>query len=222
MMIQAGDVVARAIDTGGESADPIYTASALALRERRACGVFVDVGCGVGRFLDAARDLVSAYIGVDVVRHERLPAEVTFVQADLDRERVPLPDQCADVVSALETIEHLENPRAFCRELVRLLRPGGWLLVTTPNQLSALSLLCLVFRGQFAAFQQASYPAHRTALLECDLRRIAEECGLERREIVYTCTGRIPLTRFHYPGLVARMFPRAFSDNLLLVAQKHA
>jgi len=64
------------------------------------------------------------------------------------------------------------------RSLVALARPGGWVLVTTPNQLSWLSLLCLVVKNRFAAFQDVHYPAHLTALLEVDLRRLAREASL--------------------------------------------
>lgn len=75
-------------------------------------------------------------------------------------------------------IEHLENPRAFIRVLVRLTKPGGWVFVTTPNQLSLLSQMTLMLKNQFNAFQEAPslYPAHITALLEIDLIRITTEC----------------------------------------------
>ncbi len=87
-----------------------------------------------------------------------------------------MPDEAADVVAAVETIEHLENPRAFVRELVRLVKPDGWVIVTTPNQLSLLSLITLLIKHRFSAFQDVHYPAHLTALLEVDLKRIAAEC----------------------------------------------
>ncbi len=51
------------------------------------------------------------------------------------------------------------------------------MIVTTPNQLSLLSKLTLVLKNEFNAFQAGSYPAHLTALLEADLRRIGVECG---------------------------------------------
>jgi SAM-dependent methyltransferase len=212
--------IERALSTMGTSADVLYTSVADALRRRHAGGLLVDVGCGVGRFRDFARDITSDYIGVDLVRHPHLAADVTFFHADLDRDPIPVPSACAGVVSAIETIEHLENPRAFMRELVRVLSPGGWLVVTTPNQLSARSLLSLLTRGQFAAFHGDSYPAHLTALLPIDLEHIAAECALEAVDLHWTCRGRIPLMALYYPRPLARVFPRAPSDHVLLVARK--
>ena len=100
------------------------------------------------------------------------PASTSFPRTSTGC-RCRLADQFADVVAAVEVVEHLENPRAFCRELARIVKPGGWVVVTTPNQLSLLSLLTLVVKQRFSAFQDVSYPAHITALLETDLRRIA-------------------------------------------------
>jgi 2-polyprenyl-3-methyl-5-hydroxy-6-metoxy-1,4-benzoquinol methylase len=119
----------------------------------------------------------------------------------------------------VETIEHLENPRAFVRELARLAKPGGTVLVTTPNQLSLLSKLTLLTRNQFNAFQEAPglYPAHITALLEVDLRRIARETGLEGVEVHYSGFGRIPFTARHWPRPLQG---RAFSDNVALLARR--
>lgn len=75
------------------------------------------------------------------------------------------------------------------RGLVRIAKPGAWLAVTTPNQLSWLSLATLIVRHRFSAFPDAYYPIHRTALLESDLRHAAEDCGLEEVVILYTRSG---------------------------------
>jgi 2-polyprenyl-3-methyl-5-hydroxy-6-metoxy-1,4-benzoquinol methylase len=166
--------------------------------------------------------MFSRCIGVDAVRYGGLPDDVEFQPADLDAVPLPLAAASADVVTAVETIEHLENPRAFCRELHRIVRPGGWIVITTPNQLSALSLATLVVKQRFSAFQDGAYPAHRTALLEVDLRRIAAECGLEDVEVRYTGSGRVPLTAAHYPARLSRIFPRALSDNVLLIGRRSA
>ena len=120
----------------------------------------------------------------------------------------------------METIEHLENPWAFVRALVRIAVPGGWVVVTTPNQLSALSLGTLFGKRRFSAFQDAHYPAHRTALLESDLQRICEAAGLGELEIRYSRSGRVPLTPWHYPSAVARVAPRRLSDNIMIIGRK--
>ena len=207
--------------SAGASERAIYEAVARALAERGAGGeLLADVGCGVGGLWPHVRGRFTHCVGVDVVRYEELPGEIEFRHADLNAERVPLPGECADAVVSVETIEHLENPRAFVRELARIARPGGLVVLTTPNQLSFLSLLTLVFKRRFAHFQDAHYPAHLTALLEVDLRRIASECGLVEVEIVYTLRGRIVLTPLHYPRALARLAPRLCSDNLVLVGRR--
>jgi len=214
-------VEARARQSLGTSSVAIYEMVVKALKERNISGgVVVDVGCGSGGLWSFLRDRFSKYIGVDVVRYDGFPDACGFTRANLDTGRVDLPGENADVVVSVETIEHLENPRAFMRELVRLAKPGGWVIITTPNQQSLLSLLTLIVKGRFAAFQDGDYPAHVTALLEIDLRRIAMECGLEEITVFYSHYGRAMFTARHLPRALARRFPKFFSDNLLLVGHK--
>lgn len=179
----------------------------------------IDVGCGNGSLWRFVSDSFDRYLGVDIVSYEGFPAEGVFHRADLEESSIALPSESTDVVAAVETIEHLENPRAFVRDLVRLLKPAGFLVLTTPNQVSLLSKLTLVIKNQFNAFQEAPglYPAHLTALLEVDLRRIAQECSLTGVEIHYTNHGRIPGTPYSWPPCCRG---RRFSDNVILVARK--
>jgi SAM-dependent methyltransferase len=212
--------------SAGISNDPIYRMVDAALEEcHPSGGVLVDVGCGTGNLRRHVGRRFDRYCGVDVVRYEQLPPDVEFVAADLNNPPVPLPDGAADVVVAVETIEHLENPRAFVRELVRLVKPGGWLLVTTPNQLSWHSKLSLLWRDEFAHFQERPglYPTHVSALLTIDLVRIARENRLDSIAVRYSGHGRIPLTNRGWPRpLSARSGwqGRAFSDNVLLMARR--
>ena len=93
--------------------------------------------------------------------------------------------------------------------------------MTTPNQVSMASKLTLLTRDQFQAFQQAPglYPAHITALLPEDLRRIASECGLVDAEIRYTDAGRTPMSSHVWPAALGAR-GRWFSDNVILVARR--
>lgn len=205
----------------GASGEAIYRMVANAVAARHpGGGTLLDVGCGSGRLWPWVRDRFDRYVGVDAVRYDGFPPEGEFHAADLDRGEVPLPDASADVVAAVETVEHLENPRAFVRTLARLVRPGGWVIVTTPNQLSAASRLVLLTRGHHHAFGDTSYPAHITALLEVDLRRIAAECGLVDVTVEYSGSGRVPLTGRHFPRWLASAWPRGLSDNVLLAGRR--
>jgi len=161
-------------------------------------------------------------VGVDAIRYDEFPLQARFTPVDLNAAPWPLADECADAVVAVETIEHLENPRAFVRELTRLTKPGGWIIVTTPNQLSLLSKMTLLLKNQFNAFQEGSYPAHLTALLESDLRRIAGESGWEDVAVHYSGSGRVTMTSQRYPRFLSKAFPRAFSDNVLIMGRKAA
>jgi 2-polyprenyl-3-methyl-5-hydroxy-6-metoxy-1,4-benzoquinol methylase len=219
MMIELQVKTDRALASKGQSNEAIYLGVTKLINSQP--GKVVDVGCGQGgfqRYLDLDR---QEYIGVDIVRYPEFPDAGKFIQSDLDRCEINLPDNYAEVVCSIETIEHLENPRALMRELVRITAPGGTVIVTTPNQLSLLSKLTLVFKNEFNAFQATPgcYPAHITALLEIDLIRIATECQLTDIQIHYTNYGRIPGGSQSWPQQLG-FRGKAFSDNIILVGKK--
>ncbi len=212
----------RARQSLGISSDPVYQMVAKTIAQQHpGGGVLVDVGCGSGKLSSFVGDRFHRYIGVDAVRYDDLPSQTEFISFDLDTGKAPLPEGFADVVCAVEIIEHLENPRAFMRELVRLTKPGGLVIVTTPNQLSLLSKLTLILKNQFNAFQEAPglYPTHITALLEIDFIRIFTECKLTKVKIEYSHYGRMPFTPWHWLKSLG-FHGRAFSDNILCVGQK--
>ena len=202
----------------GHSADPILAMVVRILEAEGARGDLLDVGCGRGDLFRRLPSTIASYTGVDLVRYDGFPEspDARFRVADLNQ-RLPIEDAAADIVVSIETIEHLENPRALFRELVRAARPGGLLLVTTPNQLSLLSKLSFVLKDHHANFQAVHYPAHITALLPSDLMNIGTELSLEQPRIVYSDDGRIPGTARHWPvGFKGRLF----SDNVAFVAGK--
>jgi SAM-dependent methyltransferase len=187
--------------------------------KRERGGTLLDVGCGSGALQTFVQPLVDRYVGSDLIRYDSFPEDCEFYLANFGSEALPLPEAFADIVVAAEIVEHLENPRALMRELARVVKPGGWLLVTTPNQLSLLSLLTLLTRHRFAAFQDANYPAHLTPLLEVDLLRMASEIDLVDVSVEWSGRGRIPKTSRHYPSVLTRFWPRGLSDNLLLAGR---
>jgi 2-polyprenyl-3-methyl-5-hydroxy-6-metoxy-1,4-benzoquinol methylase len=147
--------------------------------------------------------------------------KITWCSCDLNT-HVPIADAQFDLVLAVEIIEHLENPRAVSRELARLLRPAGLLILTTPNNESWRSLLSLIVRGHYAAFADENYPAHISPLLKTDLRRILLEARFEKPEFTFTDNGSIP----HFTNITwqaasfGKLRGRRFSDNLVCTARR--
>ena len=91
----------------------------------------VEVGCGKGRFLTAilARQPDVRSTGVDpsegLSRH--LPPEVEAVAGTL--ESIPLPADAFDVAFSVEAIEHSANPERAVEEMIRVVRPGGSVII---------------------------------------------------------------------------------------------
>lgn len=100
----------------------------------------LDIGCGNG-WLARAAGADHRYIGIDVAWQDGPPAELTVVQADA--RALPFADECFDIVTIFEVIEHVPagTEPAVLREVRRVLRPGGMLLLSTPNGHAAATLL---------------------------------------------------------------------------------
>jgi SAM-dependent methyltransferase len=101
-------------------------------------GVAADIGCGPGVFAQYMSLRAKHLIGLDVdrdsldrvrSRHHNLQ-NVHFAAAVVDS--LPFPNDLLDTVLFLEVLEHLEDDGAALREIWRVLRPGGKLVVSVP------------------------------------------------------------------------------------------
>jgi SAM-dependent methyltransferase len=96
---------------------------------RYARGRMLDIGCGSKPWARLFAGFVEAHVGVDRVESVRRGAKVDVVASAYD---VPLPDADADTVLLSAVLEHLERPGDGLAECLRLLKPGGHLIVTAP------------------------------------------------------------------------------------------
>jgi SAM-dependent methyltransferase len=108
----------------------------------------LDVGAGQGeliRRLGAALPLSSSACDFHVERFDG--PGVPIAEVDLEREPLPYPDAEFDLVTCSEVVEHLENYRALVREAYRVTKPGGLLVLTTPNVLNVQSRMRYLAAG---------------------------------------------------------------------------
>ncbi len=98
----------------------------------------VDLACGEGfgsaMLAGTARHVIGIDISEDVIRHASgryQASNLTFKCANAVQ--LPLPDHSADIVVSFETIEHLDNQSGMIAEIRRVLRPDGFLIISSPN-----------------------------------------------------------------------------------------
>lgn len=113
-------------------------------------GDLLDIGCYDARLTRAyAGRFQGSLYGMDFNLHEDAKSLFTeFKQGELDNKELPWPGARFDTVFAGEIIEHLYHTDRFVRELRRVLKPGGILVLTTPNLSSLLNRIMLLLGRQ--------------------------------------------------------------------------
>jgi 2-polyprenyl-3-methyl-5-hydroxy-6-metoxy-1,4-benzoquinol methylase len=99
----------------------------------------LEVGCGEGYGTALLAGSASSVVGVDYDALTATHAAASYPQASFVRGNLaalPFARSSFDAVVTLQVIEHVWNHREFVRECLRVLRPGGLLVVTTPNRLT--------------------------------------------------------------------------------------
>lgn len=215
-----------ALASQGTSARAIHDAllEQAARFQRHGLKKLLDFGAGTGELAAAfvGQGLFDEVHAVDLVPYPGARLEkITWHYADLN-DRLGDFDAPFDAIFAAEVIEHLENPRALAREWFRLLKPGGWVACSTPNNESWRAILSLIGRGHYVAFGPSNYPAHITPMLAIDLTRVLQEAGFESVEIKYTNFGSLPkfTSRTWQQVSGGLLRGRRFSDNVIAVARK--
>jgi SAM-dependent methyltransferase len=123
----------------------------LSLADKEPRGVALDLAAGQGPLSHALQKKGFQVTATEVFPEQFKAPDVRCVKVNLN-ERTPFEDASFDLVLAVEIIEHLEAPRAFLREIFRILKPGGLVIVTTPNISSIPSRVFFLATGNFDLF----------------------------------------------------------------------
>jgi 2-polyprenyl-3-methyl-5-hydroxy-6-metoxy-1,4-benzoquinol methylase len=94
----------------------------------------LDVGCGTGTFLELARRSGWQVSGTEFSKYACQAAKAQGLRVfNGEIWEANIPCNSVDVVTCWHVIEHVTDPRRVLLELHRVLRPGGWLILATPN-----------------------------------------------------------------------------------------
>lgn len=119
--------------------EQFYARYADALKPERPGAPVLDVGCGVGQVVKRLADAGFDAHGVEISEPSVAKArELGLNCCSYDGRRLLFPDRRFAGVGALNVLEHVDEPEAFLSELVRVVEPGGRVVVSSPNFFRAL------------------------------------------------------------------------------------
>ena len=162
----------------------------------------LDCGCGNGDFTrELANRIGTSHIyGIEFIKELAHAAEnkgIKVYQANLN-ENLPIEDETFDFVHANQIIEHLYETDLFIREIYRVLKQGGYAIVSTPNLASFHNIVSLVFGKQ-------PFPAHISN--EVIVGLLAKSLHGKHKD-----KGSIHLRAFTYSGL-RELFERVSKNS---------
>jgi len=123
--------------------------------------VLVDIGCGInGDFLKYMSKKIKAGYGFDYKISSHSKDNISFINIDNIEQGIPLEDNRADYATLLALIEHLDRPNNLIKEVYRVLKPGGLIILTTPAPKAKWLLEFLAYRLKIIAKSEISDHKH--------------------------------------------------------------
>jgi SAM-dependent methyltransferase len=203
----------------------------------------LDAACGVGygsaHLARSARRVVGVDLSPDAIAYARERYARPNVEFRVgDALALEFPDRTFDVVCSFETIEHLSDQDRFLRQVVRVLRPGGVLIASTPQvaettrapanpfhriELSRVDFEALLdrFFGHVEVFGQRRVETRRHRLLRrldvLGLRRRIAPGALRRASVVL---GSAPMAEVSADGLAIDAVDLEHSTELVAVCRR--
>jgi 2-polyprenyl-6-hydroxyphenyl methylase/3-demethylubiquinone-9 3-methyltransferase len=178
----------------------------------------LDIGCGGGLNSNPLAKLGYQVTGIDlseeslaVAREYDETGTATYLHADALS--LPFPDQHFDVITAMDFLEHVEDPSLIIREVARLLKPGGLFFFHTFNRNPIAGIVVIKFVEWFVKNTSKNMHIYRMFLKPDEVKQLCKNQGLE----VQGLTGIRPnLFRWNILSTLASgIVPENFSFSLV-------
>jgi SAM-dependent methyltransferase len=197
----------------------------------------LDCGCSDGEFTARIAKAVKAtrVIGIDVVPEQIAKAKIRGIEAKISNldKGIDIPDESVDMLIASQVIEHVADTDGLVKEFYRVLQPGGYLVIGTPN-LSAFTNILFLIMGKQPTIAEVSDvalvgtwsprkasvdrvgPAHRRIFTRGALKGFLQYYGFECDRMVGY--GFLPLPPLL--GKMATSIMPVYSWNTIIRARK--
>jgi SAM-dependent methyltransferase len=176
-------------------------------------GEILDVACGLGygsKILGSVGEVVSVDVSKDALSYARKNFSGLNCLR-LDVQLLSFSDERFDCVVALEVIEHVEDSAQLLREIHRVLKKGGLLIISTPN----IKHLMNRIRHPFTKLTKPENPYHKREFTSKDFEFLLERSGfsIEKRfgqvltmPLVYRLPPRLSVNTGHFfPSLATHV-----------------
>jgi|TARA_R110002020_G_scaffold21154_1_gene71786 2-polyprenyl-6-hydroxyphenyl methylase/3-demethylubiquinone-9 3-methyltransferase len=143
----------------------------------------LDVGCGAGLLCEPLARLGASVTGLDAA-----PENIAAAKAHAEPQGLAIDYRCEaiedfaerdfDLVTSLEVIEHVDDPRGFVAGLARAMADDGLMILSTPNR-TALSKLMLVELAERTGRVPRGTHHHEQFITPEELEKMLGEAGLQ-------------------------------------------
>ena len=169
------------VDNNNKSPNEIFEAASWTFKG----GVrILDLGCGEGGFslyIKKFKKIFGAEIALEVAQIARQKSMILSLM-DING-LLPYRDNIFDAISCLEVVEHLFDPVCVLKEIYRILKPNGQLVLTTPNIRYFRNLYRLIIKGEFPHTSTETFAwdgGHLHYFTRKDLYNLLREAGFEK------------------------------------------
>jgi 2-polyprenyl-3-methyl-5-hydroxy-6-metoxy-1,4-benzoquinol methylase len=183
----------------------------------------LDIGCGKGLFLDVLKEQGKETFGFepDVNATKILEKKGHGVCSDLS----DIQDNSFDLITMFQVLEHIENPSVLVHEIYRILKPGGYFIVETPNSVSKLASNKKFWRA-------LEFPRHLILHSPQSVKHLLDKEAFQTKLFVrvsptdiretFSLKGTLKSPIYLVPYILFQYFFHAKKGSLLIViAQKH-
>ena len=117
-------------------------------------GKVLDLGCASGDYSIRLKEMGYEVVAADAYGDFEYKNEIKFKTCDITK-KIPFSNETFDYVLFTEVVEHLRNPYFVMKEINRVLRKGGKIILSTPNVLNIKSRIRFLAEGAYEYYRES-------------------------------------------------------------------